>query len=98
MARSRTIGILAAALLLGLAGCGSPYDPGDRALSGGLIGAGAGAAIGSLSGDAGAGALIGGAVGALGGAVTTPSPPYAAPPPAAYYGPAPGGYDYYGGY
>jgi len=53
---------------LSLAACG--YTPGDRAASGGLLGAGAGAAVGSLSGNAGTGALIGGAAGALGGAVT----------------------------
>ena len=62
-----------AALLggLGLAACGT--SPGERALSGGLLGAGAGAAVGSFSGNAGAGALIGGAVGAVGGAVTSPN-------------------------
>lgn len=52
-----------------LAGCG--YSTGDRAISGGLLGAGAGAALGSLSGDAGTGALIGGAAGAAGGALTS---------------------------
>ena len=55
---------------LALAACGD--TPGERALTGGLRGAGGGAAIGSLSGNAGAGALIGGAAGAIGGAVTTP--------------------------
>lgn len=54
---------------LGLSACG--YSTGDRAASGGLLGAGTGAAIGSLSGNAGTGALIGGGVGALGGAVTS---------------------------
>jgi osmotically inducible lipoprotein OsmB len=63
-------------VLLALAGvslsaCG--YSTGDRAASGGLLGAGAGAAVGSLSGNAGAGALIGGAAGALGGAATSPN-------------------------
>jgi osmotically inducible lipoprotein OsmB len=53
-----------------LAACGN--TPGERAVTGGLIGAGGGAALGSLSGNAGAGALIGGAVGAVGGAVTAP--------------------------
>jgi len=62
-----TAALLAA---VALSACGT--TPGDRALSGGLIGAGAGAAIGSLSGDAGAGALIGGAAGAAAGAVTDP--------------------------
>ena len=59
---------LVAALALG--GCGT--DPGDRALSGGLLGAGAGAAIGSVTGSAGAGAVIGGVAGAAIGAATDP--------------------------
>jgi osmotically inducible lipoprotein OsmB len=54
-----------------LASCGN--RPGERALSGGLIGAGTGAAIGAVTGGSPAtGALIGGGVGALGGAVTSP--------------------------
>lgn len=63
---------------LALASCTNPYDPGQRALGGGLIGAGTGAAIGGLAGGgsgAAAGALVGGAVGAGVGAVTTPRPP-----------------------
>jgi hypothetical protein len=59
---------LVAAISLSLAACGS--SPGSRAVSGGLLGAGAGAAVGSMSGNAGTGALIGGGVGALGGAAT----------------------------
>ena len=54
----------------GLAACGQ--TTGDRAVSGGLLGAGAGAAIGSLTGSAGTGALLGGAAGAAGGALTSP--------------------------
>lgn len=53
-----------------LAGCGTM--PGDRALSGGLLGAGTGAAIGSLAGSAGEGALIGGLGGMAIGALTSP--------------------------
>ncbi|HEX2592507.1 MAG TPA: hypothetical protein VHL34_13475 [Rhizomicrobium sp.] len=60
--------LLASALVLG--GCGT--SPGDRAVSGGLIGAGAGAAIGSVTGSAGAGAVIGGVAGAAIGAATDP--------------------------
>ncbi len=87
-------GVVAAALVLGLAGCTNPYDPGQRAVGGGLLGAGAGAAIGGAVGGghgAALGAAIGGATGAVTGAATTPPPP---PPPGAYgqgygYPPAP---------
>lgn len=58
-----------------LGGC-DPYSPGQRAVGGGVLGAGAGAAVGSLAGGhAGTGALIGGGVGAAGGALTTPQRP-----------------------
>ena len=57
--------------LLALAAC-NPYDPGQRAVGGGLLGAGAGAAIGAAAGHPGTGALIGGGLGAVGGAATTP--------------------------
>ena len=86
---------LAFAVTAAIAGCTDPYDPGQRALGGGLLGAGTGAAIGGLAGGghgAAAGALIGGAVGAVGGAVTTPQrppPAYYAPPPPGYYAPPP---------
>lgn len=59
-----------AAIGIALSACGN--SPGERAVTGGLLGAGGGAAIGSLSGNAGAGALIGAGVGAVGGAVTAP--------------------------
>jgi osmotically inducible lipoprotein OsmB len=62
--------LLVAAVAMLAAACGT--TTGDRAASGGLIGAGAGAAIGSFSGNAGAGALIGGVAGAAAGAVTDP--------------------------
>jgi YmgG-like glycine-zipper protein len=71
-------------LLLGLAACTNPYDPGQRAIGGGLIGAGAGAAIGAAAGGgtgAAIGAATGGALGAITGAVTTPTPPPPPPPP-----------------
>ncbi len=74
--------LLAAAAAIGmalsLAACSDPYNPGQRAVGGGLIGAGAGAAIGGLAGvesGALAGGLLGGAVGAMGGAATTPGRP-----------------------
>lgn len=52
-----------------LSGCGT--TPGDRGLSGGLLGAGTGAAIGAMAGSAGTGALIGGLGGAAIGMLTT---------------------------
>ncbi len=58
-------------LTLALGACGR--SPGDRAVSGGLLGAGAGAAIGAVTGGSPlTGALIGGGLGAVGGAVTSP--------------------------
>ncbi len=63
---------------LGFGELHQPYDPGQRAVGGGLIGAGAGAAIGGIAGGgrgAAIGALTGGAVGAVTGAATTPPPP-----------------------
>jgi hypothetical protein len=62
--------VLVPLLALSLAGCG--YDRGNRALSGGLIGAGGGAAIATVTGGSPLlGAAIGGGAGALGGALTS---------------------------
>ena len=103
MSRS-TLGAAAGfVLMLGLSACTNPYDPAQRAVGGGLIGAGTGAAIGAAAGGGAAlGAAIGGAAGALGGIATTPPPPgyypqaYYPPspgyPPQAYYAPPPGYY------
>ena len=67
-ARLSVIGMVTA---LALAGCGQ--TPETRAITGGLIGAGGGAAVGSATGvGAGTGALVGGGAGALGGALTAP--------------------------
>ena len=65
-------------LALPTVACTNPYDPGQRAVGGALIGAGSGAAIGGAVGGwqgAGVGALVGGAAGAVTGVVTTPQPP-----------------------
>jgi osmotically inducible lipoprotein OsmB len=52
-----------------LGGCGE--TTGTRAVTGGLLGAGAGAGVSALTGGRPAtGAVIGGGVGAVGGAVT----------------------------
>jgi len=48
--RSVASGGIAAALILALAACTNPYDPAQRAVGGGLLGAGAGAAIGGAVG------------------------------------------------
>ena len=67
----RVMFFVATGLMLTAAACGR--TPGDRAVSGGLIGAGGGAALGAATGGSPlAGALIGGAGGAIIGAVTTP--------------------------
>lgn len=62
-------------VLLGTGGCTNNYNPGQRAVGGGLLGAGAGAGLGALFGG-GRGAAIGGltgaAVGAGTGYITTP--------------------------
>jgi osmotically inducible lipoprotein OsmB len=71
MTRTIALHALAGTLLLALAACG--YTPGQRAVSGGLLGAGAGAGVSALTGGrAATGALIGGGLGAVGGAVTSP--------------------------
>jgi hypothetical protein len=70
--------VVAAGFLLGLSACTNPYDPFQRTIGGGLIGAGSGAAIGAAAGGghgAALGAAVGGAVGAVGGLITTPPPP-----------------------
>ncbi len=105
--RSKVAISLALMAGLGLTACTNPYDPGQRAVGGGLLGAGTGAAIGSLAGGgrgAAIGALVGGGAGALGGAATTPTrqqpyyqetPPYQQPayqPAPQYYRPQPYGY------
>ena len=83
MKRIAPAAVLTVGMVLALAGCTNPYDPGQRAVGGGLLGAGAGAAIGGAVGGghgAALGAAIGGATGAVTGAATTPPPP----PPSGY--------------
>jgi hypothetical protein len=73
MLRKMIMATTAAGLAVSLAAC-DPYSPGQRAVGGGLLGAGAGAGIAGIAGgNAGTGALLGGLVGAVGGAATTPS-------------------------
>jgi len=67
--KSLVIGAVFASALA-LTACGT--NPGDRAVSGGLLGAGAGAAIGAATGNPAAGAAIGAVSGAAIGALTDP--------------------------
>ncbi|TDP46093.1 YMGG-like glycine zipper-containing protein [Zavarzinia compransoris] len=71
MFKSTTMAALLAVATLGLGACSGLNHQEQRALSGGAIGAGAGAAIGAITGgSAVTGALIGGAGGAAIGALT----------------------------
>ena len=61
------------AILLGVAACG--HDPGERALTGGAIGAGTGAVVGGVVAPGigwAPGAIVGGVGGAVIGAATAP--------------------------
>jgi osmotically inducible lipoprotein OsmB len=63
--------IVLATVMLGLTACGDTW--GQRAVTGGAVGAGSGAAIGAVTGiGVLPGAIVGGAVGAGVGAATTP--------------------------
>jgi len=68
MSTKLVLGTLCLATALGLSACGETKT--DRALSGGAIGAGAGAVGGALLGHPGTGAVLGGAAGAATGAMT----------------------------
>jgi hypothetical protein len=62
--------LLASGLILAAtSGCQSPYYADRGAAAGGLLGAGAGALIGSQTGNTGAGAALGAGLGALTGSV-----------------------------
>ena len=70
---SPRIGFAIVVIGLGLLLTGYGRSPGERALTAGLMGAGAGAVVGcATGGNSLTRALIGGGVGAVGGAVTAP--------------------------
>ena len=76
--QSTIAGLIGAGLMLTTAAFADPYNPAERALGGGLVGAGTGAVIGAIAGGgrgAGIGAAVGGGVGAIAGAATTPPRP-----------------------
>ena len=71
--------LIGAGLMLATTAFANPCNPADRAIGGGLLGAGTGAVIGAIAGGgdgAGIGAAVGGGVGAIMGAATTPPRPY----------------------
>jgi hypothetical protein len=71
--------LIGTGLILTTTAFADPYNPADRAIGGGLLGAGTGAVIGAIAGGghgAGIGAAVGGGVGAVMGAATTPPRPY----------------------
>jgi hypothetical protein len=74
LTRQATLLPAVAVLLLGLSACGD--TPGQRAVTGGAIGAAGGAAVGAAAGNPLAGAVVGGLGGAAIGAATTPEPRY----------------------
>lgn len=79
--RSSFAGVVGAGLILAASASADPYNPGERALGGGLVGAGTGAVIGAIAGGgrgAGIGAAVGGGLGAVAGAATTPARPRSA--------------------
>jgi osmotically inducible lipoprotein OsmB len=71
MQRKISLALLMGLLSLGMAACGE--DPGTRAVTGGLMGAGVGAGAAAVTGGRPAtGAAIGAGVGAVGDALTSP--------------------------
>ena len=76
--RAAIPGVIGAGLLLAAVASADPYNPGERAITGGLVGAGTGAVIGAIAGGgrgAGIGAAVGGGLGAITGAASTPARP-----------------------
>jgi hypothetical protein len=74
MIRILTTAAVLAGLGLAVTGCGD--TPGQRAVTGGAIGAGSGAVVGSTVGHPVGGAVVGGLGGAAVGAATTPERRY----------------------
>jgi uncharacterized protein YcfJ len=76
--QSTIASVISATFLLAAAASEDPYNPAERAIGGGLVGAGTGAVIGAIAGGgrgAGIGAAVGGGLGAAAGAATTPARP-----------------------
>src|SRR6202007_3397729 len=76
--QSTIVNVIAAGLLLTATAHADPYNPAERAIGGGLIGAGSGAVIGAIAGGgrgAGIGAAVGGGLGAYPAPATPPARP-----------------------
>jgi hypothetical protein len=76
---SIAVSVIGAGLMFAATAGADPYNPAERAIGGGLVGAGTGAVIGAIAGGgrgAAVGAAVGGGVGAAVGAATTPPPPH----------------------
>ena len=71
MLRTASLAAITSALSLLLAACGE--TPGQRAVTGGAMGAAGGAAVGAATGNTVGGAVVGGLGGAAVGAATTPN-------------------------
>lgn len=71
MLRIASLAAITSALSLLLAACGE--TPGQRAVTGGAMGAAGGAALGAATGNTVGGAVVGGLGGAAVGAATTPN-------------------------
>jgi len=67
MIMRKTLFPIAAALLIGVAGCADLNSTQQRTLTGGVGGAAGGAVIGAIAGNAALGAVVGAGVGAAGG-------------------------------
>ena len=75
---SIVVSVIGAGLIFAATAGADPYNPAERAIGGGLLGAGTGAVIGAIAGGgrgAAVGAAVGGGVGAAVGAATTPPRP-----------------------
>src|ERR1700730_6165789 len=81
---STAVSLIGAGLMFAATAGADPYNPAERAIGGGLVGAGTGAVLGAIAGGgrgAAVGAAVGGGGGAAVGAATTPPPPHRRVPP-----------------
>jgi hypothetical protein len=80
--QATVVGVIGAGLIYAMAASADPYNPAERAIGGGLLGAGTGAVIGAIAGG-------GRGLGAVAGAATTPGAPARVIPPPPPLSPSP---------